>query len=173
MMKNFIQSKARGFTLIELLVVIAIIGILAGIVLASLSTARSGASGAKIKEELSSLRTSGEIYYGAHSNKYQTGAVAITACSGGTAGDRVFNDTSSGGAGLVASITNAATAVDCGINAAGSAWSMAATMPDGSYWCVDSSGASKGTQGTGTTGYTALTGAGTAAHTAAGATVCN
>lgn len=161
----------RGFTLIELLVVIAIIGILAGIVLASLGNARSGATSAKIKEEMSSLRNAAELYYGTHSSKYQTGSNAITACTGGTAGDRLFNDTASGGATLMTSIMAADSGTDCGINAAGDAWSVASSLPDGTFWCVDSTGVSRGTT-SGGSAYTALVTGATAAHSAAGATAC-
>ncbi|MFT6361190.1 MAG: prepilin-type N-terminal cleavage/methylation domain-containing protein [Candidatus Paceibacteria bacterium] len=57
------SKHKKGFTLIELLVVVAIIGILASIVLASLSDARTRAQDAKIRTTMSQMRTQAEIFY--------------------------------------------------------------------------------------------------------------
>lgn len=67
-----VKDKKLGFTLIELLVVIAIIGILASVVLASLSDARGVARDAKRKSDLHQVQIAMEGYF----NKYGTYIVA-------------------------------------------------------------------------------------------------
>ena len=56
-------KNKNGFTLIELLVVVAIIGILASIILVSISNVRSRGRDAKRMAEVSSLQPALEMYY--------------------------------------------------------------------------------------------------------------
>ncbi len=56
-------NKSKAFTLIELLVVIAIIGILAGVVIASLNSARTSGRVAAIKSNLKNLQTQAIMYH--------------------------------------------------------------------------------------------------------------
>jgi len=53
----------KAFTLIELLTVIAIIGILTGIVLVSVRTARIRAKDARIAADFDQMRTAAELFY--------------------------------------------------------------------------------------------------------------
>ena len=62
-MFRYQQQKEKGFTLIELLVVVAIIGLLASVVLASLSTARKKGRDARRLADLRETQTALELYY--------------------------------------------------------------------------------------------------------------
>lgn len=131
---------ARGFTLIELLVVIAIIGILAGIVLASLGSARSKGGDAAVQGDLVGIRSQAEIYASSNGNSY--GSVATSSCAAGASGT-MFNDPN-----VKSAMNGAASAgggtVKCGAWTTGTGgWVVAAQLKSsGNYWCVSSSGSS-------------------------------
>jgi prepilin-type N-terminal cleavage/methylation domain-containing protein len=62
--------KSKGFTLIELLVVVAIIGILATVVLSSLSSARESARDAKRLNDVKTIQTALEMYANDNGGRY-------------------------------------------------------------------------------------------------------
>lgn len=168
------KKRSNGFTLIELLVVIAVIGILAAVVLASLNTARDKSKDKAIISDLYNVRTEIQSYFASNGNVANGSAncpITPTGTSAFTTAKVIEiltqGNNLSGGT-VVGNMSNVYCA-GSGIN-----WAVVAKLKaPGKYWCVDSTGASKGTQGTGTTSYTGLVGAATAALTDAIDMTCN
>ena len=129
------KTLNRGFTLIELLVVIAIIGILASVVLASLNSARAKGSDAAIKSSINNARAQAEIYYDSNGNNYTTLCTNIA-----PPGIAAMHD---GAASAAGSPMPAANFTACASTA--TAWALKSRMVsnNGTYYCVDSTGAAK------------------------------
>lgn len=62
----------RAFSLIELIIVVAIIGLLAAIAVPRMSRASEGAVDARLKADLSVLRSAIELYAAEHNGKFPT-----------------------------------------------------------------------------------------------------
>lgn len=134
------MNNKKGFTLIELLVVIAIIGILSGIVLTSLGTARNKAKQSSAVASASSLRSEMEL-------NADTAGTYPAICVADTAADSTIADTAP--AGVVAlrnAITANVVAPTCRTNTASggrvNTWVVSFDV-DGSgsgtdFYCVDS-----------------------------------
>jgi len=65
-LRQYFKTNNRGFTLIELLVVIAIIGLLASVVLVSLSEVRAKARDARRLSDLNQISLALELYHSRH-----------------------------------------------------------------------------------------------------------
>lgn len=150
----FIGHAKRGFTLIELLVVIAIIGILSSVVLASLNTARSKGTDAKIQSEMRSVAVNAEIYYDNHAGKYQaTAGTAATTC---TAASTMFSETSPNIVQIMTDLIAIPGTMTCGVTSTGDAYAITHVLTaTTSKFCVDSTGKALITDDTFAAGATA------------------
>jgi prepilin-type N-terminal cleavage/methylation domain-containing protein len=145
------MNKNKGFTLIELLVVIAIIGILSSVVLASLSSARNKGKDVAVKSQLSSMRAQAEIFYSKDSSYASictTDSAVTTGGLGGTTGLLAATVSAEGVTTTVSTngTVGSGSLVSC--NSTADAWAVEAPLvadTANAYYCVDSTGASKGT----------------------------
>jgi prepilin-type N-terminal cleavage/methylation domain-containing protein len=112
------KASQRGFTLIELLIVIAIIGILAGVVMSSLGTAREKAKSAAVKGMLQAIKTQTEIA----STDGGYGLICVN--SSIQALERAIDEK-----------TGYVNGTNC--SASPTAWIIYTRLVDGTYWCMD------------------------------------
>ena len=147
-MKILKDKKVRGFTLIELLVVIAIIGILVSIVMVSMSGATAKAKNARVKGDISQIRSIAEMIYDTDGDYDAVCANATSVNTAhatyGTQLTIIQVDVSSN----ASSGATQATRTDCATST--TAWCYGAWLESGgvnSYYCTDSAGRAWATSG--------------------------
>jgi prepilin-type N-terminal cleavage/methylation domain-containing protein len=128
-----LNSKSKGFTMIELLVVIGIIGILAVIIMTSVSGSKNKSNDAKVKQQMANLKRTAEIYGSINNGNYGSATGNCTTATG------LFVDTVSDVSRFV-TVANYPSGTTLACYSSSTAWAASALLSSGQYWCVDSDG---------------------------------
>lgn len=145
-----IQKFKKGFTLIELLVVVAIIGILAGLVIVSVASARKKANNAKIKNDTAQVVNAVELHMSSSTggaltgNAIQTTRGALTSTTGASTGHTYALVDDSGARLLPTAPKHPVSGKDYlwVTNAAGTNYAICGELADGTYF-LGQSGATR------------------------------
>lgn len=154
-----IHNLSQGFTLLEILIVITIIGILSGVVLTFVASARDQAGDASIKQSLGDFRKEAAAFYnddtlptaGTYSLSNRGPTQCLSPLFSGTSGS-VFGTQNPQGLALLTSAINASgapvsTASRCRVTLGPSGrWVVGVALrssPTTSYLCVDDTGITK------------------------------
>ena len=135
-----------GFALIELLMVIAVLGILTGILFASLSSSHGKGNETAIKSELAVIQTQAVRYYGIGNTYGVPNSGTDASC---TQSGTMFNDATTDIDNPISmAISNVRAAVEGGesgviCRSEDTSFLVAAKLSDGIYWCIDSNGAAR------------------------------
>lgn len=142
--------NSRGFTLIEILIVIAIVAILTSIALGSFSSMSSKTKDSRIIDDLVQVRGLADSVYSTN-NTYSVGNLLkspFTASAGCTKQSGVDDTLYNYGADIkkLNGVTNCLPLNNGELRTYFNATSFAATakLTDGTFWCVDTFGTSKG-----------------------------